>query len=364
MTRGRCGCRAQHLAPANLALTYDNSGRLADAVPHHELGIDLARRTGHRNNLAMTLNNYAANRLLGGHLQEGAALLVQGRMVRAQAEDASSLEGFGAMLQAMCDYQSGRYRAALAALGMSEERLASYAPGYRRVAQSHLGVCWSHLGQWARLQQLLASFGDAAGWLDSMRLRVALLRHQMDLALGHKPDVAALREAVSLAASDDLIDLRHALQIEWAAFAEPDAGLRELDHLIDTAAALGFDGSAIAAHARAASISARAGQAERARHHAGAALELARHSGMLRQYPADLWLQCGQALAAIGDADAASNVFARGAQWVQAVARDTVPGEFVDSFLRRNPVNAQLLLRAGPAAAPDTAVATAGPAVP
>lgn len=328
---------------ANLATAYDNCGRLADAVPHHETGITLAQRTGHQNNLAMCLGNYAANRILGGHLGEGEALLLRGRLVRAQADDPSSIEGHAAMLQAICDYQSGRYRAALRSLGTSEEQLVRFAPGFRRNALTHQAVCWAHLGQWARLGQLLAELGDPAQWAMATRMRLSILQHEMEVGGGRRPGVAALAQVLALARPEELPDMRHALQIRIAASLEPEEGLRQLQLVIDAAATLGHDGNVIAAHARAARLAADAGQAETARRHARAALDLAMRSSMVRQYPAELWLDCGIALAACGDTEAAAAVVAQGAAWVRTVAREEVPDEFRHSFLERNPVNRELL---------------------
>ena len=59
--------------------------------------------------------------------------------------------------------------------------------------------------------------------------------------------------------------------------------------------------------------------------------------------PAELWLHCGRALAAAGDAAHAGEVLARGRAWLHATAREHVPEPFRDSFLHRNPVNRELL---------------------
>ncbi|HET7791738.1 MAG TPA: AAA family ATPase [Rhizobacter sp.] len=327
----------------NLALTYDNLGRLADAVPHHELAISLAQRQGHHNNYTMCLGNFAANRILGGHLRDGEALLLRARLTRMQADDASSIDGFGAMLQAICDYQSGRYRAALGALATSEDKLSQFAPGFRTAVRMHLAVCWAHLGQWGRLQQLISDLGDPAHLAASARLRLVLLRYHMDRGLERRTRPEALLEGLGLMKHDNMPDMLHVLKLEIASTHAPLEGLAQVEEIIDSARVLGHQGTVIAAHARGACLAAQGGSAGRARAHASAALETAASAGMVRQYPGELWLHCGQALAAIGDGAAAAGVFAQGRDWLVAIARDEVPEEFRDGFLHRNPVNRELL---------------------
>lgn len=326
----------------NLALTYDNCGRLADSLPHHEIAIGLAQRLGHHNNLTMCLSNYAANRILGGHLREGEHLLVRMRQVQAQADEASSVEGFAAMLQAVCDYQSGRYRAALSALAASEAQLARFAPGFRRGVWTHQAVCWAQLGQWSRLQQLLASMGEFAQLPPATQLRLAVLLHHMDRALDRRP-TALIDEVLSLVGPHEVPDMRHMLQMERAVTLAPDECLARLEAVIDGATRLGHDGTLVAAHARAARAAGELGEGDRARRHARAALALSREAGMVRQYPAELWLHCGAAYLAVGDAAAARETLAAGRAWVMRVADEEVPGEFRDGFLQRNLVNRELL---------------------
>jgi hypothetical protein len=289
----------------------------------------------------MCLNNYAANRILGGHLSDGEALLQRAAQVRAQADDSSSIEGFGAMLQAICDYQRGRYGAALQALSASEEHLARYAPGFGPFARLHLAVCWAQLGQWSQLQQTLAQIGPDVA--PSTAARTVLLQYQMECALLERRADPARLQAVLQRLGDEAPDMRHMVEIELAAALEPEPALERLESIIAAAQRLGHDGSVIAARALAAWRAAQAGQAESARELALSALALAQCSQPVRQYPAEYWLRCGQAFASIGDGPAAAATFGAGRDWVRRVAAEQVPAEFRDSFLRRNPVNRELL---------------------
>ncbi len=72
---------------------------------------------------------------------------------------------------------------------------------------------------------------------------------------------------------------------------------------------------------------------------------------MAQVQPADLylgeaWWIAAQVFDANGDGDDSLLALARGAQWVRRVALPSVPQEFRDSFLTRNPVNRALLAAA------------------
>jgi len=319
-----------------------SAGRLADAIAHHEICIALAARTGHHGNLTQSISNYAANRVIGGNLREAEMLLARARGLRTAANDTASVDGFVAMLQAICDYQNGRYRQALAALNESDERLGQYAPGYRASARTHLAVVWSHLGQWSRLRQVVAAITSAAVPRAATRLRCAALQLQADAALGRHVDTEALRDALARLGPDDTPDSQNTARLDLAMHADPAAGLEQVEAVIARATAGGDEGSVIAGHARAARLASALGDADRTRSHARAALALAKERQIVRQYPGELWLHTAEAFAAIGDAEAAAAAAAEGVAWVQRVARDGVPEEFRNSFLNRNPVNREL----------------------
>jgi hypothetical protein len=76
-----------------------------------------------------------------------------------------------------------------------------------------------------------------------------------------------------------------------------------------------------------------------ARQHALQALETSRDYELVTSYPGELWLHAATALMNAGDLAAGLGVLRRGVDWLQGTARDHVPAEFRDSFLRRNPTN-------------------------
>ncbi|MEO7151714.1 MAG: AAA family ATPase [Burkholderiaceae bacterium] len=327
----------------NIALAYDNLGRIADSLPHHEAGIALSQQLEDHSNFTMCLSNFAANRILGGRLREGEDLLQRARRSLAMADDPSSHEGFMGMLQAICDTQGGRYRDALRVLAQSDAQLARFAPGFCRMVTLYRAVCWAQLGQWGRFQQELAALGDPAQLPATLQLRLALLRYQRDRALRQRAQTVELHAALEKVGHSEVPDLQHMVRIEIAATLPPAEGLGRLDAIVADATLLGHAGTVIAAHARAAVLAAEAGDAAQARARVDAALALfAQGSMMVRQYPGELWLHCGSALAAIGDRVAAVDIVSQGRAWLQAVARDGVPEEYRDGFLHRNPVNQAL----------------------
>jgi hypothetical protein len=159
-----------------------------------------------------------------------------------------------------------------------------------------------------------------------------------------------MRTELAAIGATDRPDLRLPLQIALAADDEPGPALRRLDALRAEAEGIGHLGSALAARIRAAGVAVNVDPA-RARREALGALALAEERQTTALLPAELWLHCGRALAAAGDAAHAGEVISRGRDWLHATAAQEVPEPFRDSFLRRNPVNRELLALAARLAA-------------
>jgi hypothetical protein len=138
-------------------------------------------------------------------------------------------------------------------------------------------------------------------------------------------------------------DLRLPLQIELTEGADPALALAQLEQVLREAERIGHFGTVLAARIRAAEAATTV-DPRRARKEALAALSLARERNTLALLPAELWLHCGRALAAGGDASHGAEVLAQGRDWLHATAREQVPEPFRDSFLHRNAVNRELLV--------------------
>jgi DNA-binding SARP family transcriptional activator len=327
----------------NLATTYDRLGRFADARPHHELLVELSRRLNQHGNWATGLSNQASNRTRSGYMGEADALLAQARLVRAQAAEPSSIDGFIAIEQSVCHYQSGRYAQALQTLDEGQRNLLVFAPGYCAALLGHLATCWAHLGQWARLQALLAELERDPALPRRTGTRLVLLRRQWAVALRQPADRAALEQALGSIGPTDAPDLKHALQIELVATGDEARAVSDLARIVEEAEALGHESTALVARARCAMAAARHGDVALAQLHAAAAYRLGERVTPMYQYPLDPWLHCAQAWLAIGESARAAAVCDRARQWIEERARHHVPDEFRDSFLHRNPVNRELL---------------------
>jgi hypothetical protein len=68
-------------------------------------------------------------------------------------------------------------------------------------------------------------------------------------------------------------------------------------------------------------------------------------------YRGSIWLLLHDVLVGVDDPDTARDVLLQASEWVHRTARQSVPAALRDSFLGRNAVNRELLLRAMRAAA-------------
>jgi len=77
--------------------------------------------------------------------------------------------------------------------------------------------------------------------------------------------------------------------------------------------------------------------------HVEAASRLAREVQPDLYYMPELWWVAAQVHAAMGLRDRRRAAVQTGVDWITRLAREQVPDPFRESFLQRNPVNAQLL---------------------
>ena len=343
--QGNDGDRSE--AHGDLAVMYDNLGRLEDALPHHTLAYELSRRSGNLSNASMANSNFACNRLDAGDLLAAEQALQQGQQLLAAYDGFGAHAGTVQLLRALCLCHLGRYADALVQAELAVASTLRYQPGRADHARLRLAWCWWHLGQSARLAQQLGAITVTPQTDLSLRVQHARLgwRHARDSAA----DTVAIDTARQAMASElaslgehERPDLRLPLMIDLADSAEPMLGLARLDAVRAEAERRGHLGTALAARIRGAALAA-ASDPQRARHDALAALELAQRRQTTALLPAELWLQCGRALIAAGDTARATEVVSQGREWLQSTAHEQVPEPFRDSFLHRNPVNRELL---------------------
>jgi DNA-binding SARP family transcriptional activator len=331
----------------NLAVLHDNLGQLDDALPHHELAFELSHRSGMLSNASIACGNLACNRIDAGDLQAAERSLLQGQQIITMYDGFGAHMGLLQMLRALSLCHLGRYGDALAQAEQAVQATRQYQPGHVNHAVLRLAGCWWHLGQWSRVAHLLAAVK-----LDeqtSVAVRVQHARLSDELARAGAAGASArasarcvMRAELATIGTAERPDLRLPLQIELAADDEPEPALHQLDALRAEAERIGHLGTALAARIRAAGAAAAIDPA-RARHEALAALALAAERQTTALLPAELWLQCGRAFVVAGDTARAADVVSRGHDWLRMTATEQVPEPFRDSFLRRNPMNRDLL---------------------
>ncbi len=338
--------RAQ--AHGDLACVLDNLGRPDEALIHHRIALDQMRAAGDANNLSIACGNLACNRIDAGDLVAADQALLQAQQIIASHD---GLEGGLPTLQVMralvlCHL--GRYGEALSQSEPSIDSSRRTQPLLAQRLQLRLAQCWWHLGQWARVARALPATlpdddGEPLAVIIHARLQLAYAREH---AGAHAEQATALarlrRQCDQLVAAGERLDLTLMLRIELAGSDEPATGLPELARVAEEAKRISHLGTARAAHLRAAAL-ATGVEVEHARSEALAALTLA-DAGLCDTVtlPAELWLHAARALAAAGD-DRTGPVLEQGRRWVLDTAATQVPEPYRDGFLRRNPVNRDLL---------------------
>jgi tetratricopeptide (TPR) repeat protein len=341
--------RAQ--AHGDLATVLDNLGRLDEALTHHRIALEQMRAAGDVNNLSIACSNLACNRIDAGDLAAADAALEQAQQIVASHDGFEGELPLLRLLQTLVLCHLGRYGDALSRGEQCVAATQRSVPSQLLRARLRLAQCWWHLGQWARLAQVLgaavpADDSDLLAVVMHARLRVAYARAHPKAGADGAAAASVLRAMLErLTAEGERPDLCHALRIELVVGTPPADALRELAAVALDARRIGHLGTARAAHLRAAAVAATV-DAEQARREASSALALA-DAGCYDTLtlPGELWLHAGSALAAAGDTQA-PEVIERGRRWVHDTAAHHVPEPYRDGFLHRNPVNRELLAQA------------------
>jgi DNA-binding SARP family transcriptional activator len=342
------GSHARAQAHGDLACVLDNLGRLDEALIHHRIALDQMRAAGDANNLSIACGNLACNRIDAGDLVAADQALLQAQQIIASHD---GLEGGLPTLQVMralvlCHL--GRYGEALSQSESSIDSSRRTQPLLAQRLQLRLAQCWWHLGQWARVAQVLRETlpdddGEPLAVIIHARLQLAYAREHPGARAEQATALARLRRLCDrLVAAGERPDLTLMLRIELAGSDAPAMGLPELARVAEDAMRIGHRGTARAAHLRAAAL-ATGVDVEHARSEALAALTLS-DAGLCDTVtlPAELWLHGARALAAADD-DHAMPVLEQGRRWVLGTAATQVPEPYRDGFLQRNPVNRDLL---------------------
>jgi DNA-binding SARP family transcriptional activator len=324
----------------NVAHIYDNLGRLADGMVHHERVLALLQRQP-ESLFGAAFSNLAVNRIDAGDFRSAREHLLHSLRIAAASESPHADMAFAWLMLALCDMQAGRFAQALLHLDAAEPVTRELNAERLPVVTARRARLWLALGQHARAQQVLQSLLGQPEVVLSAAFWARLLDERLRCELGQPPGDGLARAEALLPASGRL-DLRLPLRIEQTAQAPAAMALQMLERVVDEALALGFRGHALAALLRAAERAATI-DGDRALALARRALALAAQGVTSLLDPAERWLQPARAALAAGEVQLARQWAEEGAAWLRATAQQHVPPEFRDSFLHRNPVNRDLL---------------------
>ncbi len=327
-----------------LAIVYDNLGRLDDALPEHRLTLALCTELGVGADIATTHANLACNRIDAGDYAAAHEQLLTALRSAALHEDLPAASAGHRTMLGGCAVQLGRYDEALDHFNLSLPALTGKIIPAHGSTLLHLAQLWLHLGQPSRAGQALDDpiFEVAQGTL-SIRARHGLLRARLARALSLPAGDAldALLAEAEGAATVPYLALP--LRLEQALGLAGEAACAACESIVRDALAVGHRGSALAAHLRAAQAALDI-DPRRALRHAETAWALAAQglepAGL---YRGELWLHAALAARAAGDGTRAAGWIAAGRAWVQQTAERHVPEPFRHGFLHANPVNRRLL---------------------
>lgn len=327
-----------------------SAGRLRDAVAAFDTALDAARRAGLRDAEGRLLLNCSVALRQSGQFTRALAYSRQGQALSCTPDGDASKNPTDSLVRARDEAETGHYSVALPAL---EGALAEFerrgAAFWQQAAAMVLVRLWLDLGQYARVVPLLRSEpDDLPAWLRADR---RLLQLDLARALGQPPPAGALHEALALAATDpqrcaalQVRALRALPAADVLTGAEPLAGLLLSKERF---------GALLALHVHVARAALVETQAEVAARSARAAMALvAQGYAPESMYPPELYLVAWRALQQAAAHDEAAAALEASTDWIRAHALPQVPAPFLDSFLRRNPVNRELLAAASNEPAP------------
>lgn len=331
--------RTEYLIQLGIAL--DLANRLSEALEAFEGARALAAEHGFKDVLATALSNLATTKSKRGELSRAVEF---GRQALQLWRESEPLKGMPVQTQALLAHRLrdiGHYDEAVALL---EDALAEFRRAGTRSwifsAAHRLALAYAHLGQFARALQLLAE--DPAG----------IPSKQQAMWLAHRAEVARLcggaatkpvRSALALLGNEVDDGNNRLVSLFASSIVAPEEGEAIASAVAAWAQSRERFGMAIAAHARAAACALAQGAKDRAQPQVEAALRLFRDYEPDNFYRAELWWVACEVFRAAGRVDEARAMVLAGRDWIESIAREHVPEEYRDTFLRDNPVNRALL---------------------
>jgi tetratricopeptide (TPR) repeat protein len=325
-----------------LALALDFGNRLSESLPAWQSSCDVAEAMG-SDLLPQAVNNMAYTYAKMGQHARAVMLARRALTINRSRADDFDVTGLGPIIRFALGHHLrniGCYREAIALMEEAAQGFeAGRSPMLLASVQHQLALLWVQLGQPARAQALVAA--ELPQQTAIQQAQRCAFRAMVLSALG-RPAVDEVRRALALVPNPDSVAHRM-----WTLVAsilvEPQEGEEIAANLAVWARERERLGMALAAHGRAARCALASGCWERAVPHVQDALCLAREVQPDLYYLPELWWVAAQVYAAAGLREERRVAVRAGVEWIGRIASEHVPDPFRESFLQRNPINAQLM---------------------
>ncbi len=333
----------------DLVVAAHCAGRRSEAAALYPLAIASARGVGDSNDEAVSLGNHGGLLLQLGRLPAARDQFEHAWRLAERESGAHGLPLAAARLNmASADVALGHYDGALAGFDAVLELLDSAGGNLQRAAcETQLANTWLHLGQPARAMRALSPISDeAAAQLPQRLARRLTIEARIDRALG-RPGLPRLDQALGCVGGNGEPYIRLLVELDRSRYVEPAEALQVCRRVQHEAHA--DELQAVAMRARVFGIEAlsRAGKTAQAAALARECAALWRECQPADLYgPEALWVAF-QALHVANEAAAAQAILEQAADWIRNTAHTHVAEMLRDAFLRRNPVNRDLLAAHG-----------------
>jgi DNA-binding SARP family transcriptional activator len=332
----------QILVLGQLAYCLDNLDLQAEAKELHRRAIDAALRARRFDEAIIALGNLAVSQLDTGYPRAALDAIQEARKLLAACE-AFAAAFLLNMLETAALHNLRHYDAALHASERALEDMKINVVG-EAATRVHRTCLWIQLGQFARVQRECPTLDESEalpGWLQARA-------HQMlGRALWSQGQTAAAaerwRQAAQRVPAEGRAVLASMIALDSELASPAPAALARASDILRQAERAGHLGTALATRIRLAHFAFEAGDQALALNTVREALETDPAVEPNDLYRGELWLVAARIMLAGGRDAEARQVLHDAAQTIRRIADESVPAEFRDSFLNRNPINRQLL---------------------
>jgi tetratricopeptide (TPR) repeat protein len=333
----------QILVLGQLAYCLDNLDLQAEAKELHRCAIDAALRAQRFDEAIVALGNLAVSQLDTGYPRAALGAIHEARKLLATCGEAFAAAFLLNMLEAAALRDLRHYDAALHASELALEDMKLNVVG-EAATRVHRTCLWVQLGQFARVQRecpTIRELDALPGWLQA---RAYQMLGRSLWSQGQTASAAQRwRQAAGCVPAEGRAVLASMIALD-SALAEPTpTALARACDVLRQAERIGHLGTALAARIRLAHFAFESGDHTLALRTVREALETDPAVEPNDLYRGELWAVAVKIMLATGRDAEARQVLHDAAQAIRRVADESVPPEFRDSFLNRNPVNRQLL---------------------